>query len=104
MAGLASLNREEMRFDVRLIPVGAGEIQTLESLQRAFSGVAEDSRDSDAERDDRIAGGLFRLSSTLGMLEHWRNASQHVAVVEAQRHESLRRAGTTSRSHEEVES
>jgi hypothetical protein len=85
MADLPARNRN--RFDVRLVPISAAQIQALESLERAFSGLADDFwHDYGVDHDDRIAGGLYRLSSTLEMvIEHWRNASEDVATVEARR-------------------
>lgn len=86
MAELSN-GRDTNSFDVRLVPISATQIQALESLDRAFSGLADDFwRDYGVDHDDRIAGGLYRLSSTLAMvIEHWRNASEDVAVVEARR-------------------
>jgi hypothetical protein len=80
-------DRDRNRFDVRLVPISAAQIQALESLERAFSGLADDFwHDYGVDHDDRIAGGLYRLFSTLQMvIEHWRNASEDVAVVEARR-------------------
>jgi hypothetical protein len=80
-------SRDRNRFDVRLVPISAAQIQALESLERAFSGLADDFwHDYGVDHDDRIAGGLYRLSSTLEMIiEHWRNASEDVATVEARR-------------------
>ena len=80
-------NRGRNTFDVRLVPISAAQIQALESLERAFSGLADDFwHDYGVDHDDRIAGGLYRLSSTLEMvIEHWRNASEDVATVEARR-------------------
>jgi hypothetical protein len=97
MAQLASLDSDRARFEVRFVAVSAAQIQALESLERAFSGLAADFwRDYGADHDDRIAGGLFRLSSTLEMLiEQWRNASEHVAVVEGRRRALEQIAGET---------
>jgi hypothetical protein len=80
-------SRDRNRFDVRLVPISAAQIQALESLERAFSGLADDFwHEYGVDHDDRIAGGLYRLSSTLEMvIEHWRNASEDVATVEARR-------------------
>jgi hypothetical protein len=80
-------DRDRNRFDVRLVPISAAHIQALESLERAFSGLADDFwHDYGVDHDDRIAGGLYRLCSTLEMvIEHWRNASEDVATVEARR-------------------
>jgi hypothetical protein len=74
-------------FAVRLVPISASQIQALESLARAFSGLTTDFwRDYGADHDDRIAGGLYRLCSTLEMIvAQWRDDSEDVALVEARR-------------------
>ena len=87
-------------FAVRLVPVSASQIQALESLARAFSGLTADFwRDYGVDHDDRIAGGLYRLCSTLEMIiEQWREDSEDVAVVETRRRalEQIARGGLTS--------
>lgn len=72
---------------IRLVTISASQIQALESLARAFSGLTTDFwRDYGVDHDDRIAGGLYRLCSTLEMIvEQWRNDSYDVADVEVQR-------------------
>jgi hypothetical protein len=74
-------------FAVRLVPISASQVEALESLGRAFSGLTADFwRDYGVDHDDRIAGGLYRLSSTLEMIvEQWRKESEDVAVVEVRR-------------------
>lgn len=86
MAGLSN-GRDTNSFDVRLVPIAATQIQALESLDRAFSGLADDFwRDYGVDHDDRIAGGLYRLCSTLDMIvEQWRDDSEDVAEVESRR-------------------
>jgi hypothetical protein len=88
------------RLAVRLVPISAGQIQALESLARAFSGLTTDFwRDYGVDHDDRIAGGLYRLCSTLEMIvEQWRDESEDIAVVELRRRALLQiaRAGLSS--------
>lgn len=92
--------RDPSTFDVRLVPVSATQIQALESLERAFSGLADDFwHDYGVDHDDRIAGGLYRLCSTLEMIiAHWREASEDVAVVETRRRalETIARNGLSA--------
>ena len=87
-------------FAVRLVPISASQIQALESLGRAFSGLIADFwRDYGVDHDDRIAGGLYRLCSTLEMIvEQWRDDSEDVAVVEGRRRalEQIAEGGLTS--------
>jgi hypothetical protein len=75
------------RFAVRLVPISASQIQVLESLARAFSGLTTDFwRDYGVDHDDRIAGGLYRLCSTLEMIvAQWRDDSEDAATVESWR-------------------
>jgi hypothetical protein len=81
--------------EIRLVPISADQLRVLESLQRAFFGLASDvNRDLGIEGDDdSIAGGLFRLWSTLDVIatfwkeqaadaaapDRWRRALQAVA-------------------------
>jgi hypothetical protein len=81
--------------EVRLVPISADQLRVLESLQRAFFGLASDvNRDLGIEGDDdSIAGGLFRLWSTLDVIatlwkeqaadatapDRWRRALQAIA-------------------------
>jgi hypothetical protein len=62
-------------LDVRLVPISGSQIQALGSLERAFSGLKADFwRDYRVDHDDRIAGGLYRLCSTLQMIiEQWQD-------------------------------
>jgi hypothetical protein len=86
---------EAQRLAVRLVPVSASQIQVLESLARAFSGLTADFwRDYGVDHDDRIAGGLYRLWSTLDMIvEMWREDSEDAATVESWRRALERIAG-----------
>lgn len=85
---------------MRLVPVSASQIQALESLARAFSGLTIDFwRDYGVDHDDRIAGGLYRLCSTLEMIiDQWHEESEDVAVVEVRRKalEQIAGGGLTS--------
>lgn len=48
--------------EIRLVPISADQLRVLESLERAFFGLAADvNRDLGIEGDQSIAGGLFRL-------------------------------------------
>jgi hypothetical protein len=88
------------RLAVRLVPISASQIQALESLARAFSGLTTDFwHDYGVDHDDRIAGGLYRLCSTLEMIvAEWREDSEDAATVELWRRalEQIARAGLTS--------
>lgn len=56
-------------LDVRLIPISADQVRVLESLRRAFSGLAADfNSDLGTHGDESIAGGLYRLWSTLDVI------------------------------------
>ena len=98
--------RAGTRLDVRLVPISASQIQALQSLERALSGLAADFwRDYGADHDTRIAGGLYRLCSALQMvIEEWRDASEDVAVVEERRRalEQIARAGLSGQVAREV--
>ena len=78
---------EAAKLAVRLVPIAASQIQALESLERAFCGLTADFwRDYGADHDDRIAGGLYRLCSTLQMIvAQWRDDAEDVAAVELRR-------------------
>jgi hypothetical protein len=88
------------RLAVRLVPISASQIEVLESLARAFSGLMSDFwHDYGVDHDDRIAGGLYRLCSTLEMIiAEWREDSEDAATVELWRQalEQIARAGMTS--------
>jgi hypothetical protein len=74
----------DIEFDVRLVPISVSQIRALESLQRAFSGLASDfEREYGRGRDEHIAGGLFLLWSTLDIITTlWKEAGDDVATVE----------------------
>jgi hypothetical protein len=72
---------------VRLVPVSADQARVLESLDRAFFSLLSDfQRDMGALGGDEIAGGLFRISSTLdGIARSWKESAEDVADVERRR-------------------
>lgn len=74
----------DVGLDVRLVPISISQIRVLESLQRAFSGLASDfEREYGGRRDEHIAGGLFLLSSTLDIITTlWKEDGDDVATVE----------------------
>jgi hypothetical protein len=71
-------------LDVRLVPISADQVRVLESLQRAFSGLASDfNRHLAIDDDDSIAGGLYRLWSTLDVIAtEWREQAEDVTRPE----------------------
>jgi hypothetical protein len=70
--------------EIRLVPISADQLRVLESLQRAFFGLAADvNRDLGIEGDDSIAGGLFRLWSTLDVIATlWKEQAEDAAAAE----------------------
>lgn len=72
---------------VRLVPVSNGQMRALESIERALFGLAADfQRDFGLDGDGELAGGLYRLWSTLGMITtYWKEEAEDVAAVEARR-------------------
>jgi hypothetical protein len=69
---------------IRLVPVSADQIRVLESLRRALYGLASDfNRDLGIEGDDSIAGGLYRLWSTLDVITTlWKEHGEDAAAIE----------------------
>src|SRR5918996_1009017 len=69
---------------VRLVPISADQMRVLESLQRAFFGLAADvNRDLGVQDDDSIAGGLYRVWSTLGVIATlWKEQAEDAAAPE----------------------
>lgn len=62
----SSTVRHPERMDVRLVPISAEQIKALESLERALRGLADDfERDIGGGESDSMAGGLYRLWSTI---------------------------------------
>jgi hypothetical protein len=72
---------------VRLVPISADQMRVLESLQRAFFGLAADvNRDLGVQDDDSIAGGLYRVWSTLGVIATlWNEEAEDVETLERYR-------------------
>ena len=70
--------------EIRLVPVSADQVRVLESLQRAFFGLAADfNRDLGIEDGEAIAGGLFRLWSTLDVIATlWKEQAQDAAAAD----------------------
>jgi hypothetical protein len=70
--------------EVRLVPISADQVRVLESLQRAFFGLASDvNRDLGIDGDNSIAGGLFRLWSTLDVIATlWKEQAEDAAAPE----------------------
>jgi hypothetical protein len=77
-------------LDVRLVPISAEQVRVLESVSRAFSGLASDfNRELGINRDESIAGGLHRIWSTLDVVATlWREQ----AVKDATEPERWRQA------------
>jgi hypothetical protein len=69
---------------VKLVPISADQVSVLESLQRAFFGLASDfNRDLHIEGDDSIAGGLYRIWSTLDVIAAlWKEEAEDAAAPE----------------------
>jgi hypothetical protein len=69
---------------IRLVPISADQIRVLESLQKAFLGLASDfNRDTGIDGDDSIAGGLYRLWSTLDVIATlWKEQGEDAAAIE----------------------
>lgn len=72
---------------VRLVPVSGAQIRALESLERALFGLAADfQRDFGLDGDGELAGGLYRLWSTLGLITtYWKEQAEDVCSVEGRR-------------------
>jgi hypothetical protein len=70
-------------LDIRLVPISADQVRVLESLLRAFSGLASDfNSDLGTDGDASIAGGLYRLWSTLEVITTlWREQAAKDATA-----------------------
>jgi hypothetical protein len=56
-------------LDIRLVPISADQVRVLESLQRAFFALASDfNSELGIDGDESIAGGLYRIWSTLEVI------------------------------------
>jgi hypothetical protein len=75
------------RVVVRLVPVSSSQIRALESLERALFGLAADfQRDFGLDGESELAGGLYRLWSTLGMMTtYWKEEAEDLSSVEGRR-------------------
>jgi hypothetical protein len=73
---------------IRAVPISAHQVRALESLERAFFGLAADfQRDYGLDGDGEIAGGLFRIWSTLGTINAcWKEEAEDLVVVDGWRH------------------
>jgi hypothetical protein len=73
----------EERIVVRLVPVSSSQIRALESLERALFGLAADfQRDFGLDSESELAGGLYRLWSTLGMITtYWKEEAEELSTV-----------------------
>ena len=57
------------KLDVRLVPISEEQVKALESLRHALRLLADDfHRDVGAADDEAMAGGLYRLWSTLDVI------------------------------------
>lgn len=80
---------------VRMVPISAHQVRALESLERAFFALAADfQRDYGLDGDGEIAGGLFRIWSTLGTINAcWKEEADELSTVDGWRYalEQIRR-------------
>jgi hypothetical protein len=83
-------------LDIRLVPISVDQVRVLESLQRAFFALASDfNKELGIDGDASIAGGLYRIWSTLDVIatlwreqavrdatepERWRQALVSIAT------------------------
>ena len=71
------------RLDIRPVPISADQIEALESLERALRGLADDfRRDIGAEQSESIAGGLYRLWSTLETITEMWHATREARIAD----------------------
>jgi hypothetical protein len=77
----------EERIVVRLVPVSSSQIRALESLEHALFGLAADfQREFGLDGEHELAGGLYRLWSTLGMITtYWKEEAEELSVAEGRR-------------------
>jgi hypothetical protein len=73
---------------IRAVPISSHQVRALESLERAFFALAADfQRDYGVDGDGEIAGGLFRIWSTLGTINAcWKEEAEDLAVIEGWRY------------------
>jgi hypothetical protein len=85
---VATKSPVEVELDVRLVPVSVAQVRVLESLGRAFSGLASDFEHEygGSRLHDNIAGGLYLLWTTLDVItDLWKEGAEDVATVEGWR-------------------
>ena len=77
----------EEHLVVRLVPISADQVRVLESLDRAFFSLSSDfQRDMAPLGVDEVAGGLYRICSTLGTIARcWKESAEELADAERQR-------------------
>ena len=82
----ASTVRHPERMDVRLVPISAEQVKAIESLENALRGLADDfHRDVGGGESESIAGGLYRLWSTLEAIRTMWHAAGERAIVGEER-------------------
>jgi hypothetical protein len=70
-------------LDVRRVPISAAQIEAVESLERALRGLADDfQRDIGASDSESMAGGLYRLWSTLEAIRAMWHAGSERAIAD----------------------
>jgi hypothetical protein len=101
MKELPSILQEPMV--VRLVPISAAEIRALESVERAFFSLASDfHREFGPAEESELAGGLYRIWSSLGVITTcWKEGAEDFGAAE-QRRSALERIGNDSLSAEEA--
>lgn len=67
-------------MDVRLVPISAEQINAIESLERALRGLADDFQ-RDIGESEAMAGGLYRLWSTLEAIRAMWHAGGERAII-----------------------
>jgi hypothetical protein len=88
---------------VRLVPISAGQIRVLESVEHAFFSLACDfHREFGPAEGSEIAGGLYRIWSSLGVITTcWKEEADDFDAAERRR-AALERIGNDSLSAEEA--
>jgi hypothetical protein len=88
---------------VRLVPISAAQIRVLESVEQAFFSLVSDfHRDFGPADGSEIAGGLYRIWSSLGVITTcWKEGAEDVDAAE-QRRAALERIGNDGLSAEEA--